>query len=187
MQMDLLVVVANCLNGVGALASFYANYLIGFGANKTRVFQFNALCAILMIMGCSMLQSWPTVILNVLWLGVSFLGIKETKSPNGVKWLTVVLYVLIAWAMHAVVTGEVEKAGYLMVALFFVSYFMFSIKAMSKLEYLWWSTVGTVLFIPHLLTFNNYSIMIKEGVSFIIGLVSMYPLYKVMWQDRQRA
>jgi hypothetical protein len=182
--MDSLLIIATLFNGLGVIISFYANYLVGFSKDQSKIFFFNAVFSALIIIGSGLIQSWPTVILNIMWLGLSFLGVSQLSLKKRGHFFKLSLYVTTVFALYAIFQGDDILAGYFTVFIFIVSFGVFSLKGMSNLEYLWWSTVGTLLFLPHLLTLNNYVIFAKESISLFIGFASMVPLYRAMYKSK---
>jgi hypothetical protein len=172
------VFIANAINGVGALFSFYATYLLGFGVDEKKVFKNSAISAGLLIVGSAMLGSWPAVFLDVIWVCISLLGMRGWELPNFAKRIPLALYPMAVVGAISFAYGSYTLSAFMCAGIYIVGFACLSSKSISNKSYIIWCLIGYIFFVPHLIQADSYSILFEETVSVFLGLGSLFNLIR---------
>lgn len=88
----------------------------------------------------------------------------ELWIGNGINLIGVALLLI----SHTVISiSESNKA-----------YLLFSVSALSKLDYLLWCSLGFLLIFPHLMEKDQFAVSINEIYGFVIGIVGIIKIIK---------
>jgi hypothetical protein len=174
-----IVIIANIINGFGALCSFYATYLLGRDSEKRKIFMYAGFSSGFLIVGGALLESYPALTLDIIWLGISIIGFMKIALPKQIIHLKYLLPPIILCGLVCLALGNWTLAAFSTTGLYVIAYLIFSAHQSSKLWYLSYCLMGYVLFFPHLLDAKSYSVFVMETVSFLIGAVGVYQLTKV--------
>tara|TARA_R110001583_G_scaffold131248_9_gene282970 strand:+ start:368 stop:913 length:546 start_codon:yes stop_codon:yes gene_type:complete len=167
------ILFGNILCAVGALFSFYATYRLGCSNNTKVVFKFSGMASLLVGVGSVVIGSWPTVFLNIVWLSLSVMGYLGKSMPKCFSVLSNALCVFVVIGVAAILSGQFSLAAIACASIYIVSYSAFAGSLISRSKYLMWGLIGYVLFVGHLYEVQNYSVLIMETISFILGIISL--------------
>jgi hypothetical protein len=171
-----VVVIANVINGFGALCSFWATYLIGFSENDKQMFKYAAGSAAFLMVGSALLGSWPAVFLDAVWVILSLLGVKGWSLPHFARKFPLLLFPMGAVGLFALTQANYTLAAFMCAGIYIVGFTSFTAGLLTKRSYLLWCVLGFGFFIPHLLDFKSYAILVMESVSCLLGLAGIYKI-----------
>jgi hypothetical protein len=170
-----VVLLANIINAVGSVLCIWAHGQISMGENDKRGYWLYVIGCGVLIVGSIMLLSWPVVVLNVLWAGLSIMALREENYfkniPDNLMQLSLYLSAIVGVA--CLVVGEYDGAAYMTTYIYFIAYAQLCAKLRSKLNYLTWCSIGFLLLIPHLLIAFQYSVLASESLGFVIGIIAI--------------
>jgi hypothetical protein len=135
------------------------------------------------------LQSWPIVLLNVIWCYLSFnkflslhfkndnklCFITKTYIKLKAKKVSLLMAFIVASLSIAIFTDK--GSAMLGVAIYFISYALLSSSVISKKEYLIASLVGYLFIVPHLVYVGSWPVLFNETIGFTIALIGVIRLF----------
>lgn len=165
------VVAANVLGGVGSVISLFAHFYMGKKEfSKKTGFMCHIVACILILISASMLQSIPVFMLNLIWIGISYAGMKEISlSSLTSKFLIPVNIVLFAVSVVCLFVGEWTWAASLTVWIYVCAFILFSAQQASQRYYYGWCFLAFTVTIPHLFESLQYSVLAAEVIGGIIS------------------
>lgn len=168
--------VANSINAIGAILSFWATYAIGASHSRSRVFLLMGCYGALLTVGSAMLGSYPTAVLNVLWLGVAALGYVNWEYPKATKNFRFLLPIITILGFFALALGKYTLAAYACTAIYIFGIILFSAHHISRVSYLAWCLLAFLLLFPHLVEYKSYAVLIQESISAFLTLCAIHKL-----------
>lgn len=144
--------------------------------------------AIIVAYGSYMMQSWPIVVLNIIWCYLSFnkclnLHFKNdnklcfiTKTYIALKTKRLSLIMAFATVIGSITFFADKGSAMLGVVIYFVSYALLSSSAIGKKEYLIASLVGYLFIVPHLVFMESWPVLFNETIGFTIALIGIIRL-----------
>lgn len=168
------IVLANIINALGAIASFYTTYLIGADADRRKIFLFGGINSILISIGAILLARWPVLTLNAIWLVISIVGYRGIAINPNITHLRLLLPPIITAGIVFLYLGRLTLAGLCSTSIFIIAYLLLSTSNVTKLWYLICCVFGFMLLTPHLLDVSNYTGIAMEAVSFVMVVIGIY-------------
>ena len=184
--MNTLILIGNIICMIGALFLTYSYYQIGVKINLKKGFYISSIGSSILIVGCIILSSYPFVALNVLWLIISMIGLKEVDLKTNSKYLisfakkssTLIITGLLINGLINVYLGDEDQAAWMTTGIYLFTYLLFSAKIMKREHYLAWCIPAFLLSIPHLLEVSNFAVILNEFVGASISIYSLILLTK---------
>jgi hypothetical protein len=169
------ILLANIINAIGSGLCIWAHGQISMGDNDKKGYWLYVIGCGVLIVGSVMLLSWPVVVLNVLWAGLSIMALRKENYfkniPDSMMQLS--LYLSAAIGLICLAVGEYDGAAYMTTYIYFIAYAQLCAEMRSKLNYLTWCSVGFLLLIPHLVVVFQYSVLASESLGFVIGIIAI--------------
>lgn len=170
-----VIFIANMINAIGSGMNLWAHGQIGMGGNDKKGYLIYIASCSLLVIGSSMLLSWPVVLLNFLWMTISIFGFFGktlfANLPSALMARTA--YYAAAVGTIALTLGYYDLAALMTTSVYFLAYAAFCNKNFSKLQYLTWCLVGYVFLLPHLIEANQYAVLASETLGFVIGIMAI--------------
>lgn len=137
--MNSFVILSNVLNFFGILFLIAGHYLVS-KENKNG-FIFSAFGALIISVGSYLLQSYPVILLNILWFMISiyaFLNHKVEKNEKLIKRnKKIILNIILALSIFIVfIKYGIDKLAWITTSIYIFSYFLYSRKNITLNYYL---------------------------------------------------
>lgn len=183
------IVIANIINGVGVFLLIMAHAFLSLSNSKYN-FIISALGCFLVIIGSVILESYPIVVLNFLWMVISIYAFFDKKIlPKSInKKYLFLLYLSFLLGLISVLCHflniKIELinfesiAAYQTTFIYLFAYVLFVEKIIIKKEYLIWTTLGFFILFPHLMYNFQYSVLFNEVIGAIIGILGIIKIKK---------
>lgn len=165
------VVVANVLGGIGTIISLFAHFYMGKkDFSKKTGFMCHIVACILILISALILESIPVFMLNLIWIEISYAGMKEISlSPLASKFLSPVKILLFIASIVCLFIGEWTWAASLTVWIYVCAFILFSAQQASQRYYYGWCFLAFMVTIPHLFESFQYSVLVAEVIGGIIS------------------
>ncbi len=127
------------------------------------------------------MKSYPVVVLNVFWSLISILGYFGVKLESKKSFSPIVFNILItivSVSMIILMNKNVDSLSFTTTFIYVAAYLLFSVSALSKLDYLLWCSIGFLLIFPHLIEKEQFAVSINEIYGFVIGIVGIIKIIK---------
>ena len=176
-----IIIIANIINFIGILLCNIAYTMLckSNGKNHNIVYMISSL---IIVVGSTMLNSYPIVFLNVIWFflclfayyEINYLKIKANLQKNYLYSLLGMGFVssILSFYSHLFI----DISAYFTSLIYIYSYILFTNNVISKKKYLIVSMIAILIVIPHLVLKNQYSVLSNEIYCFFI---SIYGLIKI--------
>lgn len=133
--------------------------------------------------GSLLLFSWPIVVLNIAWAGLSWYRLLPATITEwlGRFWPTILIlfagfisYWLISGAIAAPTPSTM--AAFLTTTIYLAAYAAFVFKRIHKAMYLALSIIGFALLVPHLVVVSSWAVLCNEAVGAVLALYGLLRL-----------
>lgn len=185
--MNSFIILSNVLNFFGILFLIAGHYLVS-KENKNG-FIFSAFGALIISFGSYLLQSYPVILLNILWFMISiyaFLNHKVEKNEKLIKRnKKIILNIILALSIFIVfIKYGIDKLAWITTSIYIFSYFLYSRKNITLNYYLALGVIGFVIIIPHLLIKESYSVLMNETVNALISIKALILINKEQRREK---
>lgn len=180
---------ANEINTLGVFLLILAHFTLSISDKRDKIaFLLSGIGAVVVAYGSYLLQSWPIVVLNVIWCYLSFnkfssLHFKNdnklcliTKTYIKLKTQKISLLMALIVAILSIAVFSDKGSAMLGVTIYFISYALLSSSAIGKKEYLIASLVGYLFIVPHLIFVGSWPVLFNETIGFTIALIGIVRL-----------
>jgi hypothetical protein len=177
-----VVIFANSLNAFGVFFGLTAHSFISLSKNEKVGHGFYVISCILIIIGSILLSSWPIVATNAGWMIIAIFGLTSLRLNFSVDFMKTFPFLLKLSLLFGVVSlflGDYDLAGFAVTAIYIIAYSLLVSGRFTNINYVWWCSVSFLMLIPHLLSADQYSILVGESIGFAIGIVGLYKFYCV--------
>lgn len=177
-----MVLIANAINLFGVFGLLVAHYNISSDQLKLG-YLVSAISAFFITIGSLLLQSYPIVFLNFIWMIISIFGYMniDKKFVNrfniNKKKIYGVFCLLLVSALWLLLDNNTVHLAWITSFLYILSYYLLTAKLISKNTYLCVCLIGFVLVMPHLMFKQSYSVMINESINAVISIVFLIKYY----------
>lgn len=180
-----LVIIANIINGIGVLSLLASHTFISLSSPK-KGFILSFLGGTCVSYGSYLLESYPIVILNILWMLISVYGFynQDKKDKNETNYKCKTLFYVLTLTTSALlcyfflVDSNIHLLAYYTTFIYVSVYFLFAAGWVSKESYLFWCLTGFFLVLPHLFDKMQYAIFLNEGYGAIVSVLGLLKSYK---------
>lgn len=175
-----VVLFANVFNAFGVFFGLTAHSFISLSQNERVGHGFYIISCILIIFGSFLLSSWPVVALNAGWMLIAIFGITSFKPNISGKFLESFPFLLklsLLLGVVSLLSGNYDMAGFSVTAIYIIAYSLLVAGRFTNIKYVWWCSAGFLILIPHLLSADQYSVLVGESIGFIIGLFGLFKFY----------
>ena len=154
-------------------------------SNIKKWFWFAATWSLIVAISSYFLESYPIVLLNIIWFIISiywFLGYEKSNNiKNTIKyklWITWLITIISSIAIYIYFqTNNNDYLAYNCTFIYIFTYFLFSLKFISKKTYLFWWIIWYFFIILHLFEKFQYSVLVNETIWVIIWLTWLTKIY----------
>ena len=179
-----LILLYNFISAIGVLLLIFWHTYISV-SNIKKGFLFATIWSFLVAIVSYFLQSYPVMLLNIIWSIISvywFFHYEKSKQMRDTKkyrgWIFSIL-VAISWLFIFIYlkTNNNDYLAYNCTFIYLFTYFLFSLKFISKRWYLFWGIIWYFFVIFHLFDKFQYSVLINETIWVIIWLTGLTKIY----------
>lgn len=174
------IILFNIISAIGVGLLILSHAFISV-SNVKRGFLIAAMGSFFVSVASFLLKSYPVLVLNIIWCGISIYGYfhhdkKEThkhvsKYNYGIAVLFLVSSLVSVW--FYLDSKNYDFLAYNCTFIYLLSYFLFSKKYITKTWYLFCCVAGYFFVMPHLLLKFQYSVLLNESVWAIIWMIGI--------------
>lgn len=142
-------------------------------------FKLSIVACLLIAIGSTILESWPVVALNVIWGIVSIMGLssKKERFDKGI-FVRSFLFSATVVGVYFLCAVNFSGAAWITTIIYIVGLIGFSLQLIERKEYLYWTIIGFLILVPHLIEYFQYSLLFREGVGAFIGTIGLWKINK---------
>lgn len=182
------ILIANIISTVGIAFCFWAFIDMGVKANPKFGYVLYIIGCIILMITSVMFKNAPTFVLNLIWLIISIYGYKEKDiviPPYMVTPANLGLPLICFVGFISVLSGYYVMGGYMTMALYCMSYFLYTGKHITKMHYYAWCLLGIVFVGPLMLTLQQYASLAYEVAGVVISVVVIFKEHKMATANRE--
>lgn len=170
------VIIANIINFTGVVFLLTGHFFV---SKEDKIgFLFSFIGAVFVAIGSFILESYPIVVLDLIWAILSIYGFisyhnNKELCNNFINVGISSLFLLFSITIVFFIWGD-SMLSWVTTFIYLCSYYLLSSGRISIHYYLFVCIVGFIISIPHLIEVQSYSVFINE---FIAASVSFYRLF----------
>lgn len=175
-----IILLANLFNAFGVFFGLTAHAYISLSKQEKVGHGLYVISCSLIIVGSFLLSSWPVVVLNIGWMMIAIFGLSLSKIniPNiAITFFPILLKFSLLIGLISFTSGYYDIAGFAVTAIYIFAYSLLVAGKFTNINYIWWCSAGYLILIPHLISFDQYSVLVGESIGFIIGLFGLFKFY----------
>lgn len=139
--------------------------------------------ALIVALGSFLLLSWPVVLLNLIWAGISWSQLLPASPPKWRKHALAVASISISslivwwliWSGMPSLTPDMA-AGFMTTTIYLASYAAFVANRINKAAYLTLSIIGFAFIVPHLVVVSSWAVLSNEAIGASLALYGLLRL-----------
>lgn len=175
------ILLANIINLIGVLLLLASHTMIGL-SDKKKGFVLSFFGGVFVSLGSYILNSYPIVLLNIIWIMISIYGYFNVGKKSNILYCrkVFILFSFLTIGIFGIYlqTKNIDLLAYYTTFIYISVYFLFASGRVGKESYLFWCLIGFFLVLPHLFDKMQYAIFLNEGYGAIISILGLLKSYK---------
>ncbi|MCY9874507.1 hypothetical protein [Vibrio barjaei] len=169
----------NIFSTFGAVLLFCGYINITVLHNERLSFALSALGSLFMCAAFAYFESYPFFIFNVIWFITSIQGLfqrqKRKAKPINIDYRVslVVMTVLCALGILYLVIDDKEMSSWVSVSICLAGYALFATQNITRITYLYYSIIGSIVSLPYLWHLGNYPSATYTFVGILLAAFSI--------------
>lgn len=175
------IILGNIINFFGVVGLMTGHYFVAH--NKNIGFIISGIGALTVSIGSLILESYPLVVLDLLWFFISIMGYfnhKKNIKENilNKSYLYFLNFIILVMIICIAYFFDFETLGWITTFIYVFTYYLYSKKRITLAYYLILGILGFLILIPHLYIKMSYSVFFNEFIGAIISIIGLYKINK---------